>query len=93
MTGKDLQPLVGAQALANFESIFVGKQNVEQHEVGGIAAEILQALTAAGEAFDFKALFAEVIPHQFYDVAFIFNDDNTLTHGRLYHSQMLREYE
>ena len=91
MTGKDFQPLVGAQALANFKSIFVGKQNVEEHKVGRIAAEILQALAAAGEAFDFKALLAEVVPHQFYDVAFVFNDDYTLTHGRIIAPVMLRE--
>ena len=49
-------------------------------------------LRAAGEAFDFKALFAEVVPHQFYDVAFIFNDYNTLSHIHIVTSAMLQQY-
>jgi hypothetical protein len=79
----DHRARVGFLKLAKyFQSVHSGtKPNVEQHDVGGLAREMFDALFAGRDSVNLIAIFAERSGERFANAGFIVNDQDCRGHG------------
>src|SRR5712692_5201071 len=82
--GNVFEALIGAKAPANLDAVHIRQQDVQHHQIGGLAAKVLETLFATKKSFDLKALFNKVVADQVDDVLLIFDDDNAGLHARHY---------
>ena len=78
-----LQALVPAHALANLQTVQVGKQDVQQDQVCGLIAKMFEPFLAAAEALNVKAFLAQGVAHQLNDVFLVLDNNDPLTHFRI----------